>query len=96
MPKLSKSDKKFLRDVGITPEPLTPFAEERLALAKRIAKHVATTAQGNPEVARRELIRLAAEDISEAAKTDGTLRPLRWKLHLGQPRVSLRHLRSVV
>lgn len=68
MPKLSRSDKKFLRDVGITPEPITSFAEERLALAERIGQHVAPTAQANPEIARNELIRLAAREIANLPK----------------------------
>jgi hypothetical protein len=71
---LTKKDREFLRAVGITVEDATPtFFEQRLALAKRIAKHVAPTAQANPEVARSELMRLAAREIRKAAQTDGTL-----------------------
>lgn len=68
MPKLTPADEKFLRDVGITPEPILSFDEEQFALAERIAKHVAPTAQGNPEIARSELIRLAARDIADLPK----------------------------
>jgi hypothetical protein len=58
----SRSDKKFLRSVGISTEPT--FAEERLALAKRIAKHQAPLqVKLEPEAAKRQLIRLAVEKL---------------------------------
>jgi hypothetical protein len=67
-PQLTKKDRQFLQSVGITPEPITSFNEERLALAERIAKHAAPTAQADPEVARHELIRLAAREIANLPK----------------------------
>lgn len=60
-PQLTKKDRQFLQSVGIRPE---PFNDERLALAERIAKHSPPTAQADPEVARHELIRLAARGIA--------------------------------
>jgi hypothetical protein len=73
--RLTKGDKRFLRAVGIAPEPLTSFAEEHLALAQRIAKHEALVqVKVSPEAARLQLLRLAARKILEAAQADGTLR----------------------
>jgi hypothetical protein len=73
MSDFSKTDREFLKSVGIAAEPT--FFEQRLALAKRIAKHAAPVqVKVDPEAARRQLLRLAAREIRDAAQTDGTLR----------------------
>jgi hypothetical protein len=55
--KFSKSDRPFLRSVGIRTEPT--LDEDRLELAKRIAKHSAPIQlKVDPQEAKRQLIRL--------------------------------------
>lgn len=65
--KLSDSDRKFLRSVGVSMEPT--FAETRLALAKRIAKHQAPVqVKVDPQKAKRQLIRLSLQKLLDASE----------------------------
>jgi hypothetical protein len=64
----TRDDHKFLEAVGISAEPT--FDETRLALAKRISKHQAPgqPPKVNPEVAKRQLIRLSLEKLLSASE----------------------------
>jgi hypothetical protein len=63
----SKSDRTFLRSVGISAEPT--FADTRLALAERIAKHTAPIlVPVEPDDARLALVRLALKRLLEASE----------------------------
>jgi hypothetical protein len=74
MRNLSKADRRFLRAVGIAVDEPTSF-EQRMELAKRIARHTAPAqVHVDPQAARLQLIRLATRQIMAAAQTDGTLR----------------------
>ena len=62
---LTKGDRDFLKVAGISPEPT--LAEERLALAQRIARHPAPAqVKVDPQQARLQLIRLALEKMLDA------------------------------
>jgi hypothetical protein len=66
--KLSKTDRKFLHDVGITPESVEE--DFRVALAKRIAKHQAPAqVKLSPEATRLQLIELAVEKVLSPTPT---------------------------
>ncbi len=79
----TKEDRKFLRAAGITTEPpadsaidskrSTAWDEERLALAKRIAKHQAPVqVKVDPNEARLQLIKLALQKLLDAAEARDT------------------------
>ena len=62
----SESDKQLLNSMGISTEPT--LGEDRLALAKRIAKHRAPCqVTVDPDAARLELIRFALKRLLTAA-----------------------------
>lgn len=63
----TKEDRDFLKTVGISVEPT--FADTRLALAHRIAKHQAPgQVKVDPIEAKRQLIRLALEKLLGASE----------------------------
>jgi hypothetical protein len=63
----SESDKRLLKKMGVSAEPT--LAEDRIALAKRIAKHEAPAqVVVDPDRARLELIKLALEKLLGAQK----------------------------
>ena len=72
--KLSKTDRRFLKSDGIAAEPAveethSALAEDRLALAKRIAKHQAPgQVKIDPDAARLALIRMALTRLLEASE----------------------------
>ena len=68
--KFSKSDRKFLKSVGISAEPA--FDDTRLELAERIAKHTAPVqVKVDPQEAKRQLIRVSLQKLLNASGDHG-------------------------
>jgi hypothetical protein len=68
----SRTDREFLKSVGISSEPT--FAESRLELAERIAKHQAPIQLPiDPDAARLALVRLALQRLLEVEPNPGEI-----------------------
>jgi hypothetical protein len=73
----SESDKRLLKKMGVSAEPT--LAEDRMALAKRIAKHEAPVqVVVDPDRARRQLIYLALQKLLAAQEDRDEIGGTEW------------------